>query len=174
MKRLEVQTLRGVGIHVEDVARHTGVSPRTVQRVANEGPIVDPVAVDDAASKRMGRPSKVATHESEIETQSPRSRDRTARASRLHRRESLGWRGSSSSPPCSSTLEALIAEGDEVAVRYTERGTFRRPAFGREPTGKSYELVAMEWFTISGGKIVRRWGARDAASQARQLGISEG
>gem|GEM_PF-7041162 len=29
MKRLEVQTLRGVGIHVEDVARHTGVSPRT-------------------------------------------------------------------------------------------------------------------------------------------------
>jgi len=68
MKRLEVQTLRGVGIHVEDVARHTGVSPRTVQRVANEGPIVDPGAVDDAASKRMGRPSKVATHESEIET----------------------------------------------------------------------------------------------------------
>jgi steroid delta-isomerase-like uncharacterized protein len=70
------------------------------------------------------------------------------------------------------TIEALIADGDEVAVRYTERGEFRRPAFGREPTGNSYELVAMEWFTIRGGKIVRRWGARDSASQARQLGIS--
>jgi hypothetical protein len=54
----------------------------------------------------------------------------------------------------------------------TERGTFRRPAFGREPTGASYELVAMEWFTERDGRIVRRWGARDAASQARQLGIA--
>ncbi len=69
------------------------------------------------------------------------------------------------------TIEDMIAEGDMVAVRYTERGTFRQPAFGKEPTGKSYELVAMEWFVIRDGKIQRRWGARDAASQARQLGI---
>jgi len=34
-----------------------------------------------------------------------------------------------------------------------------------------YELVAMEWFVIHDGKIQRRWGARDSASQARQLGI---
>jgi predicted ester cyclase len=30
----------------------------------------------------------------------------------------------------------------------------------------------MEWFEIEQGKIKRRWGARDAASQARQLGLS--
>jgi predicted ester cyclase len=29
----------------------------------------------------------------------------------------------------------------------------------------------MEWFEIEGGKIKRRWSARDAAAQARQLGI---
>lgn len=52
---------------VEDVAAHADVSPRSVQRVANEEPISDPVAVDDAASKRMGRPSKVAAHEAKIE-----------------------------------------------------------------------------------------------------------
>ncbi len=69
------------------------------------------------------------------------------------------------------TIEDICAEGDTVAVRYIERGTFRAPAFGREPTGKSYELVAMEWFLIRGGRIRQRWGARDAASQARQLGI---
>jgi len=68
-------------------------------------------------------------------------------------------------------IEEMIAEGNRVAVRYTETGTFTRPAFGKEPTGKSYELVAMEWFEIDGGRIRRRWGARDAASQARQLGI---
>jgi steroid delta-isomerase-like uncharacterized protein len=68
-------------------------------------------------------------------------------------------------------VEEMIAEGNRVAVRYRETGTFVRPAFGKEPTGKSYELVAMEWFEIEGDRIKRRWGARDAASQARQLGI---
>ena len=68
-------------------------------------------------------------------------------------------------------IQGLVAEGNVVAARYIETGTFRSPAFGHEPTGKSYELVAMEWFEIESGKIKRRWGARDAASQARQLGI---
>jgi predicted ester cyclase len=68
-------------------------------------------------------------------------------------------------------LEELIAEGPVVAARYRETGTFRTPAFGQEPTGLSYELVAMEWFEIENGRIKRRWGARDGASQARQLGI---
>lgn len=71
------------------------------------------------------------------------------------------------------TIEELIAEGNVVAARYTESGTFRAPAFGRQPTGKSYELVAMEWFRIENGKIQQRWGARDAAAQARQLGLDE-
>jgi steroid delta-isomerase-like uncharacterized protein len=70
------------------------------------------------------------------------------------------------------TVEEIIAEGDTVAVRYTERGTFKGTFRGQAPTGKSYELVAMEWFSFRNGKIHRRWGARDAASQARQLGMS--
>lgn len=69
-------------------------------------------------------------------------------------------------------VQSLIAEGNIVAARYIETGVFRAPAFGAEPTGKSYELVAMEWFEIENGKIKRRWGARDAASQARQLGLA--
>ncbi len=68
-------------------------------------------------------------------------------------------------------IEGMVEEGDTVAVRYTETGTFVAPAFGHEPTGKSYTLVAMEWFQLANGRITRRWGARDGASQARQLGI---
>ncbi len=68
-------------------------------------------------------------------------------------------------------IQELIAEGNIVAARYIETGTFKAPAFGNQPTGRSYSLVAMEWFEIQGGRIKRRWGARDAASQARQLGI---
>jgi steroid delta-isomerase-like uncharacterized protein len=68
-------------------------------------------------------------------------------------------------------IDALIAEGNVVAVRYTESGHFHARAFGNDPTGKSYQLVAMEWFEIEHGRIKRRWGARDSATQARQLGI---
>jgi steroid delta-isomerase-like uncharacterized protein len=68
-------------------------------------------------------------------------------------------------------VEAIIAEGETVAVRYAERGksvgTFR----GQAPTGKSYEVVAMEWFIIKDGRIHKRWGARDSAAQARQMGL---
>jgi len=67
------------------------------------------------------------------------------------------------------TVEEIIAEGDTVAVRYTERGNFNHSFRGKDPTGKSYELVAMEWFTMLDGKIHRRWGARDSASLWRQL-----
>ena len=69
------------------------------------------------------------------------------------------------------TVVEMIADGDVVAVRYTERGTFRGPFRGQQPTGKSFELVAMEWFILQDGKIHRRWGARDSAAQARQIGL---
>ncbi len=68
-------------------------------------------------------------------------------------------------------IEGLVAEGSMVAARYAETGTFRAAAFGHEPTGRSYTLIAMEWFELANGRIRRRWGARDSASQARQLGI---
>lgn len=69
-------------------------------------------------------------------------------------------------------VDAMVAEGDEVAVRYTERGTSRAAFRGQGPTGKSYELTAMEWFQIKDGLVFRRWGARDFASQTRQLGFA--
>lgn len=72
------------------------------------------------------------------------------------------------------TVEEMIAERDTVAVRYTERGTFVSSFRDQEPTGKSFELVAMEWFTFRDGKIYRRWGARDSASQARQISMKLG
>ncbi len=67
-------------------------------------------------------------------------------------------------------VEAIIAEGNTVAVRYVERGTAAREFRGAAATGRSYELTAMEWFEIKDELIHRRWGARDSAAQAKQLG----
>jgi steroid delta-isomerase-like uncharacterized protein len=72
------------------------------------------------------------------------------------------------------TVEEMVAEGDQVAARYKERGTFRNSFRGQPPTGKPFELLAMEWFEFRDGKIARRWGARDSAAMARQAGMKVG
>jgi len=68
-------------------------------------------------------------------------------------------------------VEAMIVEGDTVAVRYVERGRSVGSFRGGYVTGKSYELVAMEWFVVRGGKIQNRWGARDTATMFWQMGL---
>jgi steroid delta-isomerase-like uncharacterized protein len=70
-----------------------------------------------------------------------------------------------------SHVEAMVAEGDTVAVRFIERGTFSSPFRGIPPTGKSYEVIAMDWFVLRDGKISQRWGARDSAAIFRQMGV---
>jgi len=68
-------------------------------------------------------------------------------------------------------VESMIADGDTVAVRYTERGQSIGAFRGGPVTGKRYEVVAMEWFVLKDGRIDRRWGARDAAAMFRQMGL---
>lgn len=66
----------------------------------------------------------------------------------------------------------LVVQGGEVAVRYRETGRFTGPfrgLAGREPTGRTYEVTAMEWFIVEGGRITARWGARDSAAITRQV-----
>jgi steroid delta-isomerase-like uncharacterized protein len=68
-------------------------------------------------------------------------------------------------------IESMLAEGDQVAVRYTERGQSAGSFRGSIVTGQTYEIVAMEHFVVQDGKIQRRWGARDSAAQFRQMGL---
>jgi steroid delta-isomerase-like uncharacterized protein len=66
-------------------------------------------------------------------------------------------------------IEELVAEGDTVAVLFNESGTFRGEFRGMSPTGRSYKIVAMEWFRFRDGKIAARWGARDSGTILRQI-----
>jgi steroid delta-isomerase-like uncharacterized protein len=81
------------------------------------------------------------------------------------------WREIKAAFDLQLTVEEIITEGDTVAVRYTERGTSRGSFRGGPVTGKSFEIVAIEWFIMKDGKIHRRWGARDNAAQMRQMGL---
>jgi len=66
-------------------------------------------------------------------------------------------------------IEDIAAEGPVVAVRYTESGKSQEAFRGAKPTGKTFKVTAMEWFSIRDGKIQEWWGARDSASIVRQL-----
>ncbi len=70
-------------------------------------------------------------------------------------------------------VEEIIAEGESVAIRCIERGMFVHQFREMAPTNKSYEIVAIEWFSAQNGQIHRRWSVRDTASQGRQLGLKE-
>jgi predicted ester cyclase len=70
-------------------------------------------------------------------------------------------------------IERIIAEEEAIALLYTERGWSRAPYLGRQATGRSYELPAVDWFVIEEGRIARQWRIRDRASMARQLGWDE-
>jgi steroid delta-isomerase-like uncharacterized protein len=94
----------------------------------------------------------------------------------------LGWGGLDKAIPIWQELhesfainlhvEDMVAEGNVVTVRYTERGKSLKSFRGQPATNKSYEIVAMEWFIIENNRISRRWGARDSAAQFRQMEIS--
>jgi steroid delta-isomerase-like uncharacterized protein len=84
------------------------------------------------------------------------------------------WREIKSAFDIQLQVESMIAEGEIIAVRYVERGISVGSFRGGPVTGKSFEVVAMEWFEFKNGRIHRRWGARDNAAQLRQMGLPPG
>jgi predicted ester cyclase len=69
-------------------------------------------------------------------------------------------------------IEDLVSSGETVVVRFTETGRFTGPfrgLAGHEPTGKPYEIQAIEWFEMDRGLIRRRWAGRDSAAITRQV-----
>lgn len=71
-------------------------------------------------------------------------------------------------------VEDLLAEGESVTARFLESGCFVGPFRGQAPTGRGYEVVALEWFELRDGLIRRRWGAKDFAAIGRQVGLAPG
>jgi steroid delta-isomerase-like uncharacterized protein len=74
-------------------------------------------------------------------------------------------------PDIRYTIEAMYAEGDKVATRYTVRGTHQGDFRGLPPTGKAFDLTGHQLHRIVGGKAVEGWGVWDTLGLLTQLGI---
>ena len=75
-------------------------------------------------------------------------------------------------PDITMTIESILAEGDEVAVRLTARGTNRGPIGGViPPTGREFVAGQSHWFRVEDGKLAEHWAVRDDLTAMLQLGV---
>jgi steroid delta-isomerase-like uncharacterized protein len=70
------------------------------------------------------------------------------------------------------TILDMLAEGDQVALRYRSTGTHQGDYLGVAATGKTWTIEAVSWLRILDGKIVEDNGYWDNLDILRQLGAS--
>lgn len=76
-------------------------------------------------------------------------------------------------PDMEIKIEALIAEGEQVAVKWSAAGTFAGPGSyqGIEPTYARLDLEGLDLFLLRDGQIVREDAYTDGTTFARQIGL---
>ncbi|WP_424891502.1 ester cyclase [Streptomyces sp. XH2] len=67
------------------------------------------------------------------------------------------------------TLHSQLAEGDEVATRWTWRGTHQGDFMGHQPTGQEVTMEGTTTFRFQDGKIAEGWWIYDMLGLKRQL-----
>lgn len=72
------------------------------------------------------------------------------------------------------TIDDMIAEGDQVAVRLTTSATQTGEFMGMPPTGKTYEIEEIHVFRLRDGKIAEHWHQFDQMGMMKQLGAMPG
>ena len=53
-------------------------------------------------------------------------------------------------------IEQIVESGQDIIVRFTERGHFVHAFRGQQPTNGTSEVIAIEWFQMEAGLIKRR------------------
>ncbi|MFF3764619.1 ester cyclase [Streptomyces sp. NPDC001922] len=82
------------------------------------------------------------------------------------RQDVTGWR---SAFAFDFTLESMLAEGDEVAARWTWQGTHRGDFMGIAATGKDVMMTGTTVFRFRDGRIQEAWWHYDLLRLLRQL-----
>ena len=77
-------------------------------------------------------------------------------------------------PDLEWTFEEVIADNDQVAVRWTTRGTHNGDLLGFAATGNPVEFTGISFFTVRCGKIVEFQTEMDAAGLLEQVGAPLG
>jgi len=74
-------------------------------------------------------------------------------------------------PDVQFAVDAVVAEGDDVAVRWTATLTHTGDYFGIPPTNRSAVITGMNTWRITDGMAVEGWVSRDDLGLLQQLGV---
>lgn len=74
-------------------------------------------------------------------------------------------------PDCEHVVEAMVAEGDRVAVRLTYNGTHQGEVGGIAATNRRISYEGVQIFTVVDGAIREMWVIEDGMSLMLQLGM---
>ncbi|MDQ3931852.1 MAG: ester cyclase [Actinomycetota bacterium] len=69
------------------------------------------------------------------------------------------------------TVEDVIAEGDRVVVRWTNRGTHVGAFLGIPPTGRAFEFAGIDIYRLEQGRMAEHWHAIDQLTLLQQLDL---
>jgi steroid delta-isomerase-like uncharacterized protein len=72
------------------------------------------------------------------------------------------------------TIEQMVAEGDTVVVRWTNRGRHVAAFLGIPPTNKSFTIAGIDIHTLKDGKLSEHHHVVDQLSMMQQLGLIPG
>ena len=72
-------------------------------------------------------------------------------------------------PDWHEKVDDIVAEGNEVVIRFTSTGTQLGEFQGMAPTGRKVKIQEMAIFRLSHGKIVEQWGMPDIHGLLAQL-----
>ena len=73
-------------------------------------------------------------------------------------------------PDLTVTINSMVAEGDEVWVQMTMRGTQDGPFLHIPPSGRRVEVSAFDRVRVRNGQAVEHWGLTDNLALLGQLG----
>lgn len=76
-------------------------------------------------------------------------------------------------PDWTEEVEDEINDHDQVAVRFTSRGTNTGDFLGSPPTGSRVEISEVAIFRLVDGKIAEQWVYPDMLSLQRQLDVQQ-
>jgi predicted ester cyclase len=65
----------------------------------------------------------------------------------------------------------MVAEGEEICVRWTATLTHTGDYFGLPPSGKKATITGMNTWVTANGKAIEGWVNRDDMGLLQQLGV---
>lgn len=81
----------------------------------------------------------------------------------------LAWRHAF--PDITLQIDAVVAQGDTVAIAWIGTGTHQGDLMGIPPTGVAGQVVGISFNRIADGRVIERWGNSDDLGLLQQLGV---